>query len=449
MATEKQVEANRRNAQRSTGPRTAEGKGRSRYNAITHGLRARGLDLLPHEDPELFRDRIDAWFDDYRPMEEAEAELVRHAAVLSWKIDRAERHEAAALSARVRLATAAAEEARLGRLHAAEDDLTPSHEVLRDPRYAWKPAAPALAEASRTAEGRRMLLRRWESYRNEVTSQRAFTTFGQLTVIRLMGAGPHDIQDPELLDLLVANLVVESRGDFPADIRRVSERLLGMTVDPEARHRAVSRRPADVEEARARMLAIIDRHVEVLKKLNDDRMHETDEVAEAAEIASFDPSPEGERLRRYISSLRREFTRTLDAIDRLRQRRARLEKELAKLGQESDYVHAGTDMMTAPVDPIATDDAGDDAGPTGLTPAGSVRSSDVPENGANEANLDPENGASEANLGESVQALFGDVPEGASEEPSGPPAAPFARPRTMAKRARAAARLLKKARSGR
>jgi hypothetical protein len=38
MASQRKVAANRRNAQRSTGPRTANGKARARLNALRHGL---------------------------------------------------------------------------------------------------------------------------------------------------------------------------------------------------------------------------------------------------------------------------------------------------------------------------------------------------------------------------------------------------------------------------
>jgi hypothetical protein len=40
MATTKQTEANRMNAQKSTGPRTSAGKATSRFNALKHGIYA-------------------------------------------------------------------------------------------------------------------------------------------------------------------------------------------------------------------------------------------------------------------------------------------------------------------------------------------------------------------------------------------------------------------------
>ena len=56
--SEAKLEANRRNAQKSTGPRTEAGKKRSSLNAVTHGLRAETLVLLD-EDPQVLEDRRD------------------------------------------------------------------------------------------------------------------------------------------------------------------------------------------------------------------------------------------------------------------------------------------------------------------------------------------------------------------------------------------------------
>jgi hypothetical protein len=53
MSTRKQMEANRRNAQRSTGPRTADGKARVASNALTHGLTAKQI-ILRNENPRDF-----------------------------------------------------------------------------------------------------------------------------------------------------------------------------------------------------------------------------------------------------------------------------------------------------------------------------------------------------------------------------------------------------------
>ena len=48
MASPAQLAANRRNAQKSTGPRTAEGKKRASLNALKHGMTAKTV-VLPHE----------------------------------------------------------------------------------------------------------------------------------------------------------------------------------------------------------------------------------------------------------------------------------------------------------------------------------------------------------------------------------------------------------------
>ncbi len=59
MASDKQNAANGRNAQRSTGPQTDEGKNKSKFNAVKHGLTAKLIDVLPDEDKAEFDKRLD------------------------------------------------------------------------------------------------------------------------------------------------------------------------------------------------------------------------------------------------------------------------------------------------------------------------------------------------------------------------------------------------------
>ena len=53
MGTEKQSQANRANARKSTGPRSLVGKSASSKNAVKHGILSQAI-LLPGEDPDEF-----------------------------------------------------------------------------------------------------------------------------------------------------------------------------------------------------------------------------------------------------------------------------------------------------------------------------------------------------------------------------------------------------------
>lgn len=89
MTTEKQAAANRRNAQKSTGPRTATGKAKSRMNAVIWGLSSpSGLVVLPAECPGefgLFRDALLADMDPVGVREELSA---LEAIEYSWRLRR-------------------------------------------------------------------------------------------------------------------------------------------------------------------------------------------------------------------------------------------------------------------------------------------------------------------------------------------------------------------------
>src|SRR5437899_1867363 len=88
MTTFKQIEANRRNARRSTGPITQEGKLRSRRNAVRHGLTAETV-IGALEDSEDYKAFEAAVIADYDAQSGVERELVLRLASLLWRIRRA------------------------------------------------------------------------------------------------------------------------------------------------------------------------------------------------------------------------------------------------------------------------------------------------------------------------------------------------------------------------
>jgi hypothetical protein len=87
------LEANRRNAAKSTGPRSEGGKRVSSRNAVTHGLRAETL-VLGEEDPQELEVRRAAWRDCLLPADDVEQRLVDDAVVHTWMQDRARRAQA-------------------------------------------------------------------------------------------------------------------------------------------------------------------------------------------------------------------------------------------------------------------------------------------------------------------------------------------------------------------
>jgi hypothetical protein len=75
VATPAQIRANRLNALRSTGPRTAAGKARSSQNARIHGFRSRTPAPPPFDDP-AFADLLNRFWADLQPANPAEEALV-------------------------------------------------------------------------------------------------------------------------------------------------------------------------------------------------------------------------------------------------------------------------------------------------------------------------------------------------------------------------------------
>ena len=93
MASEKQLTANRRNALRSTGPRSAGGKAKAARNALKHGLSSRDM-LLADEDEETFAHMQREVHFELRPEGEVETFLARRVAAGIWRLNRLLRVEA-------------------------------------------------------------------------------------------------------------------------------------------------------------------------------------------------------------------------------------------------------------------------------------------------------------------------------------------------------------------
>jgi hypothetical protein len=98
MTSAAQVLANRSNAQKSTGPRTAQGKAVVSQNAVKHGLLAKEV-VIRGEDPGAFEFYRDQMLEELAPVGQVESMLAARVVSLSWRLQRAERIQGAAFEA--------------------------------------------------------------------------------------------------------------------------------------------------------------------------------------------------------------------------------------------------------------------------------------------------------------------------------------------------------------
>jgi hypothetical protein len=92
MASEKQTAANRRNARKSSGPKTPDGKARSAQNATRHGLLAREA-VLPEEDRQAYLDLLAELRAQFLPADPVEEFLLRDMVSAQWRLLRLTRIE--------------------------------------------------------------------------------------------------------------------------------------------------------------------------------------------------------------------------------------------------------------------------------------------------------------------------------------------------------------------
>ncbi len=328
----KRVESNRRNAQKSTGPRTQVGKEKVRLNAIKHGLTA-SIPLLPGEDAEAFKARGQSWRDELQPRSELAEYLLERAVVASWQLDRCDRAQGAKLTELVRFGLFDLEE---GETEEVEDL---ARQLFFDPRgpialyphfrgFRYKPRVSGGDElndpiqpariVNRLASldaGCRWLLERWSDLRRLLEDDLKWQAPDRLRAIRLLGRQPMDaLADDRVLMIYLAcdameptaptsldDLLTETTDD---ELKLFKERVKGRGGD--------RKKPASPEAAKAALLSLIEQAVAPLAdKMAAHRAHQEFLKSMQADFFAYDDSPEGELMRRYRLARGREFNRLI------------------------------------------------------------------------------------------------------------------------------------------
>jgi hypothetical protein len=257
------MEANRKNAQLSTGPKTAEGKAKSRANALKHGLCA---SVVVAEDLALVERRSREFFDTLKPQNEVHVWMVDQAALCSIKIDRAQRIER-----RVR------DKISLRAELTWDDDRRFEVEVTA--RSLAKDPSATVVALRRTIHGCEWMISRWAMLAHAADTQPTGWTVDQTKLA---------------FDLLAT----------PATFRE--GRKPGVLIDDEGRVLEAADDPAIVAR---RQIASLKAARDIVADLDES------ERALAASDLTNEGDPELRRLRRYESSLHSRLRWCIKQID--------------------------------------------------------------------------------------------------------------------------------------
>jgi len=197
-------EANRRNALKSTGPKTPEGKEKSRRNALTHGLTAL---VIVAEDAATFQARASECFWSLKPRTAFQRHLTDEVALIAIRTERAQRIER-----KLR------EKVALRAITSWDDDRRLDAERLgRD-----LPLRPAevVAELRRTPQGCDWLIDRWAGLARLADAGRPWTDDRRRLAFDLLGTPP-GLRDGDPGATIDADgLLIDPGDDFAAVARR-------------------------------------------------------------------------------------------------------------------------------------------------------------------------------------------------------------------------------------
>jgi hypothetical protein len=260
MTTLRQIEANRRNAQKSTGPAEA-GKLVSRGNALKHGLAGDGV-VLPDDETERVEKRMAECAAVIRPACPLEAFYVAQMAVEGVRVERCQREERALLLRRAAWAESGWDEDR--RLSAEETGAR----LSRDP-------ARVVRRLRQTAQGCDWLRERWQALANSLETGRPWDEARRGLALDLLGVPPALREGLTLVDPAPGEDAVEHQAALAAGRIAELDELKAEVMED----RDVIERDAAVEgtgpgdAATERLLAFTRRYESACQRRLDRAMH--------------------------------------------------------------------------------------------------------------------------------------------------------------------------------
>ncbi|GAC1334817.1 MAG: hypothetical protein NVSMB14_02030 [Isosphaeraceae bacterium] len=174
MTTEAQIRANRQNCKKSTGPKTVDGKGRSRRNAMKHGFRAESGMATKRVEAKV-NAAIDRWRDELRPEGQAEDSLVRLAAWSGAQLEALAEQHAAIVRRQARKAVNRFENKRIDEVESLIAEWEETDDTI-----------PLLDELSKNTAGCGWVVQEWESLIASAQSQKFCGDATERRIVRLL-----------------------------------------------------------------------------------------------------------------------------------------------------------------------------------------------------------------------------------------------------------------------
>ena len=241
------LEANRANAQKSTGPTSDDGKRRSRMNALKHGLSGAGV-AMPETMRLAVQERTAGWASSFKPLNPWELWLLEITAITTLRLEVCEQSRLMSVVLKAQRAD-----------HAEIWEVDRENEVAETlAKFAQDPVQQ-VAKLRQTVQGVRWLLARWEDLR----------------------------------------AVLDSRGTWEMATRGLAFRMQGRPIELLASDPLLSLGKGNLQEFRG----LVNREIAKLTKLLERGLVDQNEIERlsAASGATFDHTKEANQIRRYES----------------------------------------------------------------------------------------------------------------------------------------------------